>query len=52
MLHELGVDLPQLLTNIALKLLSVAMFVYSYTAPLIQLLPNSQKMPMKLCLAE
>jgi len=37
--------------NIALKLLSVVVFVYSYTAPLIQLLPNSQKMPMKLCLA-
>ena len=25
--------------------------VYSFMAPLIQLLPNSQKMPMKLCLA-
>jgi len=44
--------LPWPLTNIALKLLSVVVFVYSYTAPLIQLLPNSQKMPMKLCLAE
>jgi len=46
--HQLGGDLPQALTNIALKLLSVVVFVYSYVAPLIQLLPNSQKMPMKL----
>jgi len=37
--------------NIALKLLYVAVFVYSYMAPLIQLLPNLQKMLMKLCLA-
>ena len=46
-----GGDLPQPLTNIALKLSSVVVFVYSFMAPLIQLLLNSQKMPMKLCLA-
>jgi len=41
MLHQLDGDLPQPLTNIALKLLSVVVFVYSYMASLIQLLPNS-----------
>jgi len=39
------------LTIIALKLTSVVVFVYSFMTPLIQLLPNSQKMPMKLCLS-
>ena len=49
--HQLGGDLPQPLTNIAFKLLSDAVFVYSYTVPLIQLLSNSQNMPMKLGIA-